>query len=134
MTNVFAYGSLMYASVWTRVVAGDYAQADALLRGYARRRIRGEVYPALLAEPGGSVAGVAYLGVAPADLVALDQFEGEPYRRIEVPVELGDGRVVSACTYLYLRPDRVEAHPWDPERFERAELAYFLATYRVRED
>ncbi len=76
--NVFTYGSLMYRPVWERVVVGRYGAVEGTLRGYARRRITGEVYPALLrAEPESVVAGILYLDVSPRDLAALDHFEGE---------------------------------------------------------
>lgn len=130
--NVFTYGSLMYRPVWDRVVSREYAAVAALLRGYARRRIRGEIYPAL--RPGGAestVRGVVYLGVTPDDLSALDRFEdeGDAYSRIEVPVELADGRTVQAATYLYREAALVEESLWEPDRFETSDLRVFLDRY-----
>jgi gamma-glutamylcyclotransferase (GGCT)/AIG2-like uncharacterized protein YtfP len=130
--HIFTYGSLMYAPVWRRVVAGTYEPRAGLIRGYARQRIRGELYPALLAAgPKSTVPGVLYLDVSPQDVGALDQFEGAgtDYRRIELPVELEDGSVLNAATFLYLHPERVEAAPWEAERFEAEGLQRFLDTY-----
>lgn len=130
--HIFTYGSLMYAPVWQRVVTGTYEARAGLIRGYARWRIRGELYPALLAAaPESAVRGVLYLAVSPPDVEALDQFEGAgiDYRRIEVPVELEDGSVVNAGTYLYLHPARVQAAPWKAENFEAEGLQRFLDTY-----
>ena len=130
--HIFTYGSLMYAPVWQRVVTGSYDARAGRIRGYARQRIHGELYPALLAAaPESEVRGVLYLDVSPQDVEALDNFEGAgmDYRRIEVPVALEDGSVLNAATYLYLHPARVEEAPWDAERFEAEGLQRFLDTY-----
>ena len=130
--RVFTYGSLMYRQVWDRVVSGAHEAENGTIRGYARRRILSEVYPALLRGPSEStVRGVLYLDVSASDLAALDRFEGEgdAYLRIQVPVELDDGKLLNAWTYLYLHPERVEGSLWDAERFEAEDLHHFLNTY-----
>lgn len=130
--HIFTYGSLMYAPVWQRVVAGAYESREGLIRGYARCRIRGELYPALLpAAPAGTVAGVLYLHISPEDVAALDEFEGAgtEYERVLVPVELEDGAVLSAATYRYLLAGRVEETPWEAEHFAAEGLQRFLETY-----
>lgn len=130
--NVFTYGSLMYRPVWERVVSGEYRAEPAALRGFERRRIAGEVYPALVRAAAGSVVrGVLYRDVAPADVRALDRFEaeGEAYSRLRVPVELGSGERVEGWAYLYLDEGSVEAGAWEPGRFEAEHLGYFLDTY-----
>ena len=127
--HVFTYGSLMYSPVWERVVTGSYRALPATVRGYARRRIAGEVYPALVdAESGDAVEGVLYLDVSAGDLAALDRFEGEAYERIAVRVE-GEWGGAEAWTYRYRELSRVEPAPWEPAAFERDGLARFLATY-----
>jgi gamma-glutamylcyclotransferase (GGCT)/AIG2-like uncharacterized protein YtfP len=130
--DIFTYGSLMYPAVWERVVSGDYPGQPATLHGFARRRIRGELYPGLVrAGPGGSVDGVLYRGVSARDVAALDHFEGEgdAYARIRVPVELADGAVVGAWTYLYLHTAQVEESAWEPAGFEARDLPAFLESY-----
>ena len=130
--DIFTYGSLMYPAVWRRVVTGAYAGGAATLRGYARRRIRGELYPALVRSvPESVVQGILYRGVSAADVAALDRFEGEgeAYARIRVPLELADGELSGAWTYLYLHSSRVEETAWEPTRFEMSDLARFLDTY-----
>ena len=130
--DVFTYGSLMYRPVWERVVSGDYPAEAAAIRGFERRRVAGEVYPALVRAGEGSVVnGVLYRGVSLADVRALDRFEaeGEAYSRIHVPVELGSGERVEGWTYLYLVEGSVEEDAWEPGRFEAEHLGYFLDTY-----
>ena len=85
--NVFTYGSLMYPRVWELVVSGHYRSLRGTVRGFERRRISGEVYPALVrGAPESAVEGVLYLDVSAADVAALDRFEGEPYARVETGV------------------------------------------------
>jgi gamma-glutamylcyclotransferase (GGCT)/AIG2-like uncharacterized protein YtfP len=130
--DIFTYGSLMYPAVWRRVVSGDYASCAATLHGYARRRIRGELYPALIrAVPESAVAGILYRDVSAADVAALDHFEGEgeAYSRIPVRVDLAGGGTVEAWTYLYLLSATGEESDWEPERFETRDLPRFLDTY-----
>lgn len=128
--HVFTYGSLMYPPVWERVVSGRYPGRSGAVRGFARRRVAGEVYPGLIrATPTSAVEGIVYLDVSAADLAALDRFEGDAYERVLVTVELGGGESVEAWSYLFRDLSRLEEAVWEPARFEGPDLAHFLATY-----
>jgi gamma-glutamylcyclotransferase (GGCT)/AIG2-like uncharacterized protein YtfP len=128
--HIFTYGSLMYPPVWSRVVAGTYQHRGGTIRGYTRRRLSGEVYPALIPETEESaVEGVLYLDVSAPDVAALDHFEGEEYRRTPVAIGVDGGEIIDAWTYLYLYPERTEAVAWEPEQFATDGLSRFLATY-----
>lgn len=61
--HIFTYGSLMFAEVWQRVVAGDYRAVAADLMHHARYAVRGETYPGLVPQAGARVAGIVYLDV-----------------------------------------------------------------------
>jgi gamma-glutamylcyclotransferase (GGCT)/AIG2-like uncharacterized protein YtfP len=120
--HVFAYGSLMYDSVWSRVVAGSYERTVSMLRGYKRRLLRGRVYPALL--PGGPddiVNGVVYLDVLKEDILRLDLFEGELYRRDGVLCQIREDTHIPAQTFL-LKPEHYHLaidRNWEPEESEK---------------
>ena len=110
---------------------GGYA-VEVAFPGFARVRVSNEVYPALLRGPAPSaVPGVLYLDVSASDLATLDRFEdeGNAYSRIPVSVELDDASALDACAYLFLHSDRVDASPWEPERFEAGGLEHFVNTY-----
>ncbi len=126
--NVFTYGSLMFDQVWSRVVKGGYRRADAVLPGHVRRAVRGETYPGVIAAAGEKVAGVVYFDVAAPDLARLDDFEGSPYERRSVMLDL-KGAPIPAEVYLIRDPGRLEPGPWDVARFERAGIFEFLAGY-----
>jgi gamma-glutamylcyclotransferase (GGCT)/AIG2-like uncharacterized protein YtfP len=121
----------MYPVVWDRVMRRTHPSQAATVRGYCRRRIENEVYPAMV--PGGvedEVAGVLYSDLSTTELATLDQFEheGVDYRRIEVPALLADGGMLTAFSYIYAHPDRLEG-AWDHAQFEREGLQRFLDTY-----
>ena len=124
--HVFTYGSLMFAPVWTRVVTGRYRDICGTLDGHRRFAVRDQDYPGIIEADGARVDGVLYLDVDGADLVRLDRFEGDEYRRGAVTVACADGVLREAETYLYLPHDRLRDVPWEPGAFA---LDRFLATY-----
>lgn len=131
--NVFTYGSLMYPQVWSKVVRGDYRSTAACLYGYVRLKIRGELYPAMVADAAAAmVAGRLYKGVDGADIVRLDRFEGDYYQRITAVCEDQSGGSVNAGVYVF-KPDYrhlIQNEPWEPRWFERVGLEAFVARYQ----
>ena len=125
-TNIFTYGSLMFADVWKPLVVGRYRSEPATLLDYRRFSVPGVSYPGIIAAPGQRVAGLLYLDVAAEDVTRLDAFEGIEYRRDALGVELADGRMVSAGTYVWLDHGRLSDRPWLAEAFR---LREFIETY-----
>ena len=124
--NIFTYGSLMFAEVWTRVVAADYRSVRARLEGHARFEVRDQTYPGMVPDANSQVAGVLYLDVDDADLARLDHFEGDDYVRSVLEVICEDGTARAAETYVYRRPDCLLKTSWQPEAFA---MQGFLETY-----
>jgi len=82
-------------------ISGSYlSPVPATLRGYRRLCVKGEHYPALVLDEKGCVEGVVYTNVPRAAWARLDRFEGEMYLREIVQVELNDGSLVHAETYV----------------------------------
>ena len=132
MTNIFTYGSLMFAPVWDSLVDDHYHSESAVLGGYRRFAVRGEEYPVVKPDHRNAcVEGVVYYDVAPPDIDRLDEFEGEYYMRKTEPIIAG-GRRIQADVYA-LRP-RFYAialpRPWDEERFSHQGIRQFMARYR----
>src|SRR3954470_393084 len=96
---LFAYGTLQLPEILEAVVAGRWQGTPALLQGYARYRLRGKPYPAIVPEPGGNVAGLVYPGVGAAELEQLDRYEGDLYERHTLGVRAG-GAALRALTYV----------------------------------
>ncbi|MGD9942362.1 MAG: gamma-glutamylcyclotransferase family protein [Burkholderiaceae bacterium] len=136
--HVFTYGSLMFDPVWSHVVRGRYTSRRGELDGFRRHALDGVSYPGVVVQPGARVAGRVYLDVDDADLRRLDDFEGSQYRRILVDVDTTthDGAIerLSAGLYLFLPAERLLDRDWDPQRFEREDIAAFLARHGAGAD
>lgn len=131
--NIFAYGSLMFAPVWTRVVAGSYESCPAILHSHQRFAVKGEEYPvAVPASPEHSIPGMLYLGVTPQDVAKLDDFEGEYYVRSNTSVATNTGDMFDAEVYI-LRPQYqhiAAPNEWDAEHFRTFGIKAFMARYQ----
>lgn len=128
--DLFVYGTLMVPEVMRRVCGYAGTDEPALLHDFRRRRIRGEVYPAIVACVGEAVGGIVYRGVSDTQLVALDRFEGEMYRREVVTVAVGL-RTLPAAAYTLAPGFRhlLSDVPWRLEEFMAEGLGRFLADY-----
>lgn len=129
--NIFTYGSLMFPSVWGRVVRGDYSSAEARIHGFRRVRVLGAEHPALIISanaPG--ITGRVYFDVSAEDVARLDHFETANYVRVAIAATVADQAVV-AQSYLALTLDLLSNEPWNVEDFERHGLPIFSATYVV---
>lgn len=125
--DVFVYGTLLFSPV-REVVLGRATDAQpAELEGFARRCLRGVVYPGIVAAAGHSVVGAVVPGLGAADLDRLDTFEDDFYERRRVHVVAG-GIAGVAETYVVAssQAHRMEDRPWTPEDFEKTHLAAFL--------
>jgi gamma-glutamylcyclotransferase (GGCT)/AIG2-like uncharacterized protein YtfP len=128
MNAVFTYGSLMFDAVWSRIVRGDYHQAMAILPGYRLHGIRDETFPAIIQTGSNDqVNGILYFAISDDDLLRLDAFEGDYYRRETVSV-ICDGKTIRAETYS-LRDefiDLLDERDWDAAEFEHRDLKKFI--------
>lgn len=118
--NVFCYGTLMFDSVWSSIITTHYLSLPGILRGYSRKRIRGESYPCIIPDtPSAVVPGRVYLDVECRDVKLLDAFEGECYRRTVESCRCIDGSTVNVYVYALRDSCRhlVEDGPWDPFLF-----------------
>ena len=95
--HVFAYGSLMYPAVWSRVVRGQYRSQPATVKGFRRVCVDGHEHPALVAlracadlSTGGALAGL----LDQTRRAAIDHGAGHPavQARIDVLLEPGAAR------------------------------------------
>ena len=102
------------------------------LRGYSRRHVKGEHYPALVLDEKGCVEGVVYRNLPISAWDRLDRFEGEMYARQIVEVELKGGSSLRAETYV-VKPnflDRLDQTDWDFADFLRNGKASFQRHYK----
>jgi len=131
MTHLFAYGTLMCEDIMQEVSGSLPKHRRGDLKEYARRRVRGHVYPGLLQREGNRVDGVVYLDVPASAWERLDRFEGEMYARQAVSIEMDGGGQLTAETYI-VRPgyvDRLEEDTWDFSEFLSSGKSKFRAGY-----
>ena len=117
--NVFTYGSLMYDSVWAKVVTQTYRQKSGVVHGFQRLRVKNEKYPGLI-KGNGVVEGIINFDIEAEDLARLDIFEGDLYKREAVEALDADGEKTIAFVYL-IRDEfkSVLDGEWSKAEFER---------------
>jgi gamma-glutamylcyclotransferase (GGCT)/AIG2-like uncharacterized protein YtfP len=128
MARLFAYGTLAVPAVLEAVTGRRFPGQEARLHGFARRCLRGRIYPAVVAAPGALAEGRLYDGLDPATLARLDRFEGPLYVRRQLDVEPEDGAARPAEIYVLAEGARAELRPepWDPGAFVAQHLAQYL--------
>jgi len=130
--NLFAYGTLMDTEIMAGVSDCRPAQHTACLSDYRRLSVSGEVYPALVEETAGRVAGVLYTGLPESAWPRLDRFEGEIYQRISITVVDREGWLHPAETYLCKPEFRhlLADSDWSFEKFLESGKRLFAEEYR----
>lgn len=101
------------------------------LKGYSRRSVKGEYYPAIMPDEKGRVQGVVYRNIPDTAWDRLDRFEGKMYARHFVQIERIDGTVFAA-TYV-VQPeflDHLGPSDWDFADFLRSGKAIFQRHYQ----
>ncbi|MDJ0892035.1 MAG: gamma-glutamylcyclotransferase family protein [Gammaproteobacteria bacterium] len=129
--NVFTYGTLMDPQVMRAVTARKFPRQPAVLPGFARYRIRGEVYPGLAPVEGAATTGILYRGLARGAIRKLDAFEGSLYQRIPVAVRLSSGERVDALTYVVVPSSRyrLSEQDWTLDELSPRQMRQFMGHY-----
>ena len=129
--NVFTYGTLMHPQVMRAVTAQKYPRQPAVLTGFARYRLRGEVYPGLTPVEGAATAGILYRGLARGAIRKLDAFEGSLYHRTPVTVRLVSGDWVDAVTYVIVPSSRyrLSEQDWTLDESSPRQMRQFMGHY-----
>jgi gamma-glutamylcyclotransferase (GGCT)/AIG2-like uncharacterized protein YtfP len=133
LATVFCYGTLLFPDVMRAVCGAVPAARPATAIGWARYRVRKEVFPALVPQPGARTAG-ALFDVDAGALARLDAFEGPLYLRREIEIECAGGARVAAQAWVLVpgREAELTREPWEPEAFAASELRAFAARVTAR--
>jgi gamma-glutamylcyclotransferase (GGCT)/AIG2-like uncharacterized protein YtfP len=124
---------LLFPEVFLAVAGVVREPRAAIATGWARYRVRGEIYPALVPEAGARTQGAVYAGIDAAALARLDAFEGPFYVRRALEVECAAGERLLAQAWV-LAPGReaeLTREPWTPEGLGREALLRFVAQRRA---
>lgn len=132
MKHLFTYGTLMCKDIMEHISGCHLCPLAGVLRGYSRRSVKGEPYPAILANHTGHVEGLIYKDVPNRAWKLLDQFEGHMYARHSVQINLDSGVTMPADTYV-IQPaylDRLTTSDWNFSEFLRKHKESFQRDYR----
>ena len=122
----------MCEDIMYEVTGHQLSNEPATLRGYSRRSVIGENYPAIIPDREATVDGLIYRNLPSSVWDRLDRFEGEMYERHHVAVELNNRTTLSAETYV-IHPDylnRLDQSDWDFDDFMRNGKASFQRRYK----
>ncbi|CAG8555744.1 19098_t:CDS:2 [Racocetra persica] len=129
--SCFVYGTLVFPEVMRHVLSdGGKKQISvdldsgvpAVLKGYKRYQVRGAWYPAIIkGEENDEAKGVVVKGLTYNDVLKLDDYEGDTYKRIDVKVFVGDSlNSITTQTYVWTAStDLLENKDWDPNEFKK---------------
>ena len=128
MNRIFVYGTLLVPAVMEAVTGKNFTFEPATLPGYARSRIRGQIFPGITRDENQDVKGINYVDVDEKSLRRLDAFESDVYSRERVTVLLEDDRRVHAFTYIITTEHEglLTGQDWDLERFKQDHLHAYL--------
>lgn len=131
--TLFCYGTLVIPEILHAVCGRSFPFKKASLQDYRCLLVGGQAYPGIRPEAGAVTRGVLYQGLTPRDLIKLDRYEGDMYRRSSLAVSLADGREVDSRVYV-LRPRYyacLSKQPWDAGAFARLHLHRYLRALRA---
>ena len=131
MRRLFTYGSLMCSDIMLSVAGACREVGPAVLSGYTRFRVKGEVYPAVVPREDATVEGVLYDEIDARALARLDAFEGEMYSRKTVSVRIGENEFRTAYTYVLRREffHFATTETWSFDEFLRTGKGAFTEAY-----
>ncbi|KAF8716055.1 hypothetical protein AX14_012444 [Amanita brunnescens Koide BX004] len=138
--SLFLYGTLRALPLLAWASTGDSTKVDvvkplvcpARVRGYARLRLHGKDYPAVVKHADASaVDGLLFRPQNQSQRQKLDDFEGETYLATQVDVQTVDGaEVADADIYLWNGDlDAISTEDWDLEIFIRERLDDWLELF-----
>jgi gamma-glutamylcyclotransferase (GGCT)/AIG2-like uncharacterized protein YtfP len=125
--DLFCYGTLEFPAVMRAVAGRLFPGIPAVLDGYRRLVVKGQVFPGIVAQRGAAVAGTVYRGLTAAHLRRLDAYENPFYRRRRLRVRDAAGRRRAAWSYVLpaMYRHRLGAE-WDPALFAHRDCAAYL--------
>ena len=117
---LFAYGTLMFPTIIQAVIGRIPDQQPAMIAGYRRLVVAGELFPAIIAndESGDRVQGVIYLDISRKEWERLIAFE-DPFYNLESVNVHCSGREISALAFV-LPPalsSLLSEKVWEPDAF-----------------
>ncbi|WIA33424.1 hypothetical protein OEZ86_006556 [Tetradesmus obliquus] len=129
--TAFVYGTLMAPEVLKLLIKRVPESRAATLKGYARYRVKGQVFPAIIPSTSESkVKGMVLMELSRSELHILDVYESEEYYRATVEPELEDGSTSPADVYVWKDEHKgqllLQQPDWDYSEFMQQHLPAYL--------
>jgi hypothetical protein len=122
----FFYGTLLAPEVRELVIGHPIELTSAMLTGWHRFRVAEKVYPVILPDPGGEVAGGVTPPLSPREIDRLQAYEGPTYRTEPVAPVLAGGDTVAAMVFL-ASGEVGHAGEWEFDAWRHEHLADWVA-------
>lgn len=129
MHNLFTYGTLMVPAVLETITGRSFRFEQATVAGYARYRIKRQVFPGIIADANHTVTGMIYYDLDDQSLQRLDEFESHIYQRRQVRVQLTGADNTYADAYIIAQNYQLllSGDEWKLEEFKRRHLQAYLS-------
>ncbi|WPT14320.1 AIG2-like protein C [Picochlorum sp. SENEW3] len=125
--QVFVYGTLQYPSILTALINRVPTMHKAVVHGYKRYGLTDYVFPAVVEDASASVDGLLLTGLSEQEMVILDEYEGDEYRKEEVEVNVfrdtggsAEASLEKALLYVWMDEYKhlLNGKEWNKEAFE----------------
>lgn len=128
--RLFVYGTLVFPEVIEALTGRVPESIPAILHGYVRYTVAGQVYPGIVKHRDSSVEGLLYTGITPEELERLNEYEDTFYELMTLDVIAGTKNLKA---FVYVVPlssiGVLDDTPWDPELFRKNQLEKFLEKF-----
>ncbi|MGC3991594.1 MAG: gamma-glutamylcyclotransferase family protein [Chthoniobacteraceae bacterium] len=129
--RLFVYGTLQWPERVRDIIGRALTGVPAHVNGYRCGRVARADFPGIVPDASARTPGQLLSGLSQDELIRLDAYEGELYRRIRITaIAEADGASVSAWVYSIApwAQDRVTMEPWCLDQYLQ-QLPRF--TYRL---
>ncbi|KXZ48720.1 hypothetical protein GPECTOR_25g302 [Gonium pectorale] len=127
--NAFVYGTLMADEVVRLLIKRVPASKPAVLKGYTRYKVKGQVFPAIVPSKDARVEGKVLLDLSDKELHVLDVYEAEEYYRATVTPVLEDGTELTADVYVWKDQysHNLNPEPWSYDEWREKHLSAWVS-------
>jgi gamma-glutamylcyclotransferase (GGCT)/AIG2-like uncharacterized protein YtfP len=115
---LFVYGTLSFPEVVSALLGRTVSGRPAFIGGHRRVILKGKIYPAVI-KSDGLVEGTLLEDLSAEELILLDTFEDDFYKRTAVTAELENDQRIQADCYI-IPPDSLNLvleDLWDRDNF-----------------
>lgn len=130
--NLFTYGTLQFQEVMKILLGKSIEYEDLSIKGFKRRRLKGEVFPAVINSDSERVSGRVYFGITEEDFLILNKFEGDYYSPVTINIETK--RIGKTLAIIYVLREEFfsffSSEEWEVNHFSKTHLDAYLSSIK----